>query len=211
MTKVQKAVFPGLMVGILFLIFFTGLLASPVTPVQADQPQATNSQAQSAQKPSNTSQPKAANNAANTGASSNSSGCSLGSAFPENIRQWCDLIEKYSSQYGVDPNLVASVMLQESGGNANAVSKSGAIGLLQVMPSDGIAAGFQCINGPCFASRPSTQELTNPDFNIDYGVRMLAGLIQKYGDVREALRAYGPMDMGYSYADLILSILNRYK
>ncbi len=40
---------------------------------------------------------------------------------------------------------------------------------------------------------------------------MLAGLIQKHGDVREALRAYGPMNMGYRYADIILNIMNRYR
>jgi soluble lytic murein transglycosylase-like protein len=100
-------------------------------------------------------------------------------------------------------------MLQESGGNPQAYSKSGAVGLLQVMPKDGLASGFMCINGPCFSSRPSMEELYDPDFNISYGARLLAGLIQKNGNVREALRLYGPMNMGYRYADIILNIMNQ--
>jgi soluble lytic murein transglycosylase-like protein len=103
-------------------------------------------------------------------------------------------------------------MLQESGGAADAYSASGAVGLLQVMPSDGIAAGFMCANGPCFASRPTTQELLDPAFNIDYGVRYLSGLIQRYGgDTREALRSYGPLNMEYRYADIVLTILENHQ
>jgi soluble lytic murein transglycosylase-like protein len=65
-----------------------------------------------------------------------------------------------------------------------------------------------CVSGPCFSSRPSSDELFNPEYNIAYGTRMLAGLIDKYGDVREALRAYGPHDVGYQYADIIMTIMN---
>jgi len=97
-------------------------------------------------------------------------------------------------------------MLQESGGNSNAYSHSGAVGLMQVMPRDGIAASFICANGPCFSNRPSSDELFDPTFNIQYGVRMLAGLVSKHGNIRDALYAYGPMDVGYTYADKIISI-----
>jgi len=79
---------------------------------------------------------------------------------------------------------------------------------MQVMPRDGIASTFQCINGPCFANRPSIEELKDPGFNIDYGVRMLAGLIGRYADIREALKHYGPFDVGYQYADKVLLIRN---
>lgn len=102
-------------------------------------------------------------------------------------------------------------MLQESGGQADVISDSGAVGLMQVMPRDGIAAFFECINGPCFASRPTTQELLDPEYNIDYGVKMLAGLIDRLGSTREALKAYGPMDVGYSYADKVLAIVDNIK
>ena len=102
-------------------------------------------------------------------------------------------------------------MLQESGGNPKAYSKSGAVGLMQVMPRDGLAASFQCNGRPCFSSRPSMEELFEPEYNISYGVRMLAGLAEKRGSLREGLRSYGPMDVGYSYADLVIGIMNGYQ
>lgn len=81
---------------------------------------------------------------------------------------------------------------------------------MQVMPRDGLAAGFMCINGPCFASRPSSEELYNPQFNIEYGTRMLAGLINRHGNIRDGLKSYGPMNVGYYYADIVMGIFNRY-
>jgi soluble lytic murein transglycosylase-like protein len=140
-----------------------------------------------------------------------SSGCVIPFSYPENILQWCQPIMDYSAYYGVDPKLIAAVMLQESGGNPDAYSKSGAVGLMQVMPKDGLAADFMCANGPCFSERPSMEELFDANFNIDFGVMMLSGLISKFGDVREALRSYGPMDSGYHYADLVLTIYENYQ
>lgn len=138
------------------------------------------------------------------------SGNCVSASFPESIRQWCPLIETNAEKYNIDPHLIASVMLQESGGNPQASSKDGAIGLLQVMPRDGISASFQCINGPCFSSRPSMEELYDPEFNIEYGTKMLAGLIIKHGSVRDALLKYGPSGVGYGYADKILKIHETY-
>ncbi len=40
---------------------------------------------------------------------------------------------------------------------------------------------------------------------------MLADLIQHYGDLREALRAYGPKDVGYYYADLVIGTMNSHR
>jgi soluble lytic murein transglycosylase-like protein len=136
---------------------------------------------------------------------------SLSSHYPASIQQWKDHIEATAHQNGLDPNLIAAVMLQESGGSAEVVSWSGAVGLMQVMPRDGIAASFMCGSQPCFASRPSTDELLEPTFNIQYGTRMLAGLIQKKGSVREALFSYGPYDVGYRYADIVLDIYENYQ
>jgi soluble lytic murein transglycosylase-like protein len=138
-------------------------------------------------------------------------GCPLSARFPAAVRQWCDLIQSYAGQNGLEPALVAAVMLQESGGNPRATSSSGAVGLLQVMPRDGIAAGFQCANGPCFRSRPSMTELYDPEFNIRYGTGMLAGLVGRTGNLREALRSYGPANSGYYYADKVLGIYQSYR
>jgi soluble lytic murein transglycosylase-like protein len=184
MINPQKVLVPGILLGCLILILLARLLlatepASAATP--QPEPQSTNESAKG------------------------TSGCSLPN-IPESIQPWCNLIEASAQKYAVPAELIASVMLQESGGQAQVISASGAVGLLQVMPRDGIASGFMCANGPCFASRPSTQDLLDPAFNVDYGTRMLANLIGKYGSEREALKAYGPYDVGYYYADKVLAI-----
>jgi hypothetical protein len=136
--------------------------------------------------------------------------CPVSLQFPAKVRQWCDLISKFANQYNLDPDLIAAVIWLESGGNPVAYSHSGAVGLMQVMPRDGIASTFMCASGPCFANRPSRSELEDPEFNISYGTRMLANLYQRTGSLREALKSYGPMDVNYSYADRVLSIFQRY-
>jgi len=136
--------------------------------------------------------------------------CRVSSKYPEEILQWCELITAKAEQTGLSPDLIAALIWQESGGNPLAYSKSGAVGLMQVMPRDGLAANFTCANGPCFASRPSIAELQDPEFNVDYGAGMLAGLVKHSGSLREALKAYGPMDVGYYYADKVLGIYQQY-
>jgi hypothetical protein len=175
----QKAILPGILLGSLVLILVARFLTS------------TQPAAAATQQPENIVQ--------------NEKDCSL-TSVPDSIRKWCGAIESASANYGVNPELVAAVMMQESGGQSDVISASGAVGLMQVMPSDGIAAGFMCANGPCFAARPTTEQLLDPEFNIDYGVRMLAGLLERYGNERDALKAYGPYNVEYYYADKVLAI-----
>ncbi len=136
--------------------------------------------------------------------------CQVSQRFPEAVRQWCDQITRSATTYGLPPNLVAAVVWFESGGNPTAYSHSGATGLMQVMPRDGLAASFQCANGPCFANRPSRAELEDPAFNIEYGARMLANLYERTQNWRDALYSYGPIDVGYTYADRVLAIFTSY-
>lgn len=137
--------------------------------------------------------------------------CRVSGRYPEKVRQWCQVITYYADKHGLDPDLIAALIWQESGGNPLAYSHSGAVGLMQVMPRDGLAANFMCKNGPCFTHRPSIDELQDPGFNVNYGTRMLAGLNGKYGNLRDALKYYGPMDVGYYYADKVLGIYQSYK
>lgn len=234
MSGVQKAILPGMLAGILLLIWVTNLIASPTevlafnaitseTPLanvseQADASQlafpflsnapAPTSTSTAAPQPTQAKAPSKPEKASHSdqNRSASSSGCSLSGSFSNSVRQWCDLIDKYAGENGLDSNLVAAVIQQESGGNSRATSSSGAVGLMQVMPRDGAAASFMCANGPCFSSRPSMAQLYDPDFNIQFGTRMLAGLVNRHGSTREALRAYGPANMGYYYADKILGI-----
>ena len=201
MFPLHRMLILGVLLGAGVLTLFASLVATPAL--------ASNQESKSLVGSNSAPTPVPANQAASVKQSAPptvaDSSCALGS-FPESVKRWCDLIQRHAASAGLDPNVIAAVMLQESGGNPQAYSHSGAVGLLQVMPRDGIAASFQCANGPCFHSRPSMAELYDPEYNLRYGINMLAGLLQRHGNLRDALRAYGPGDAGYTYADKVLAI-----
>ena len=176
--------FIGIVIGASVLVFGVTNFIFPLTPVTAAIPEQV---------------------AVNTTATN----CSISTNYPENVRRWCGLITQQAAVHGLDPDLIAAMIWQESGGNPDAYSKDGAVGLMQVMPKDGLAASFMCPNGPCFANRPSMQELYDPAFNIEYGTRFLSGLVSRYGNTRDALKAYGPANAGYYYADIVLGLYDR--
>ncbi len=147
--------------------------------------------------------------------------CKVSSKYEAQVLQWCGLITHYAKIEGLDPNLVAAVITKESRGNPEACnpeacnpaghmminnieicgSKSGAIGLMQIMPSDGLAAVHPC---GCFTTRPPALELLNPEVNIAYGTDMLSAS-NAAADPRNALFSYGPANVGYAYADDVLA------
>lgn len=204
MTKVQSKILPATLLGCLLVVWFGTLAARSLPPAwQTALPAAAVQTAEAA--------PTSQVVSAEPQAAAADETCPLSAHYPQSIQQWCSLIIKYASDHQLPVELIAAVMLQESGGNAQAYSGSGAVGLLQVMPRDGLAADFQCPNGPCFATRPTISELQDPEFNLSFGTRMLAGLVNKYGDVRDALMHYGPANVGYYYADKVLAIYENYR
>ncbi|MCO5760379.1 MAG: lytic transglycosylase domain-containing protein, partial [Chromatiaceae bacterium] len=50
------------------------------------------------------------------------------------MTRWQPLIDRYATQYGVPPTLIAKMIERESGGNPRAISPAGAQGLMQLMP-----------------------------------------------------------------------------
>jgi soluble lytic murein transglycosylase len=118
------------------------------------------------------------------------------------LLKYSDLIKKYSLESGVDPNLVAAMIWNESHFNEKAVSSAGALGLMQIMPqtAKGIAKEFN-EDSQFFA-----EKLFEPETNIRYGTWYLAHYINKYQDVTLALIAY---NSGYTLADKYAKSRNR--
>jgi membrane-bound lytic murein transglycosylase B len=90
------------------------------------------------------------------------------------------LIDRTADQLGVERALVHAVVAAESAYNPNAVSRAGAVGLMQVMPA---TAGDYGVG--------SSDALFDPKTNIRTGVRHLKRLLDKYGnDYGRAIMAY---------------------
>ncbi len=97
-----------------------------------------------------------------------------------------DKVERHAARYKVDKFLAVSVMKVESNFAKDAMSRSGAIGLMQIMPET--AAWIAC----CLDDDPpSLDELHDSDKNIRYGIWYLSELEYEFGgnDVL-ALAAY---------------------
>ena len=93
------------------------------------------------------------------------------------VQSYQSLIRAAAAKYNIDPKLVQSVMEVESGGNAQAVSKAGALGLMQLMPENVSEAGI---------SNPF-----DPAQNIDAGAKQLSDVLSQFGgNVPLALAAY---------------------
>ncbi len=195
MNNPIRFLIPAMVAASLGIVFLTTRMVSADFSIQASEKVETSSQEEpdlDIQKRSLTGNPN--------------KGCNLSKIYSESITHWCDLIMNSASYTGLDANLIAAVIQVESVGNPNAYSYSGAVGLMQVMPRDGLAANFQCINGPCFSSRPEMDALFNPEFNIQYGSNLLSGYIYKSNNLRDGLFAYGPTGIGYGYADRVLEV-----
>jgi len=100
---------------------------------------------------------------------------SLAPLFHPAVLYWQSDIVAWSAQYGLDPNLVATVMQIESCGYPSALSRSGAMGLFQVMP-------FHFASG---------EDGLDPQVNAARGLRYLAlGLERGGGQPVLALAGY---------------------
>jgi len=113
-----------------------------------------------------------------TAFSSNDSPIQAGTISPvfrPEIQYWSGSIQTWATKAGLDPNLVATVMQIESCGDPKARSRSGAMGLFQVMPYH-------------FASGDSPY---SPDTNAARGLAYLKRSLQAAkGNARLALAGY---------------------
>lgn len=107
-------------------------------------------------------------------------GAYTGAALAPDVDGW---IVKYSQEYGVDPNIVRAVVMQESGGRQDVVSPAGAIGYGQLMLDTAKGLGV---------------DPYDPEQNIKGTVMYLGQMRDRYdGNWDRALYAYnwGPGNM----------------
>jgi soluble lytic murein transglycosylase len=95
------------------------------------------------------------------------------------------IVRGHARNYRLDPALLAAVIDAESKFHADAKSGSGAIGLMQLLPTT--AHGIALHTG---GSRFRTGDLYDPEINVRYGSWYLRHLLDKYDDERTALAAY---------------------
>ena len=79
-------------------------------------------------------------------------------------------------EHGVSPALVKAVIAAESLFDTDAVSRKGAQGLMQLMPTTALALGVE--------------DPFSADQNVRGGVRYLRQMLDRYGDMGRALAAY---------------------
>jgi soluble lytic murein transglycosylase-like protein len=95
--------------------------------------------------------------------------------LPEGAAQWVPTIERAAADTGLDPRLLAAMVWQESRFDAGAVSRSGALGLAQLMPATADGLGV---------------DPHDPVQNLEGGARYLAWTIEEFGSIELGLAAY---------------------
>ena len=90
---------------------------------------------------------------------------------------YLNIINTACSRFGVDPSLVHAIVKVESDFNPYAVSRKGAMGLMQLMPQT--------------ANTMNVRNTFSPDENVEGGVKYLRYLLDRYeGNISLALAAY---------------------
>jgi soluble lytic murein transglycosylase-like protein len=101
----------------------------------------------------------------------------LGPAELANRQKIEVMLREVSARYNVDPALIRAVIETESNWNSSAISRKGALGLMQLVPGT--------------ARQLGVNNAFDPRQNLDGGVHYLQMLLQRYtGDLDRALAAY---------------------
>ncbi|MBI2993261.1 MAG: lytic transglycosylase domain-containing protein [Gammaproteobacteria bacterium] len=97
--------------------------------------------------------------------------------FEKNRKKYTTTIDFYAKHYQLPPSLLHAVITAESAYDPDAVSKAGAVGLMQLMPET--------------ARRYGVRNRTNPSENVSGGTRYLRDLLQMFNNnLALALAAY---------------------
>ncbi len=100
-------------------------------------------------------------------------------------REYTDLVQKYSQEFGIDENFVYSVIKVESNFDPLAKSDAGAIGLMQI-----IEDSFIWVSKKLDVKDLSFEDMYTPEHSIRYGCFMLSYLYNKYDSYELTAAAY---------------------
>jgi soluble lytic murein transglycosylase-like protein len=89
---------------------------------------------------------------------------------------WRNIVRLASLRHGVDEDLLTAVIQVESNFNPHAVSRAGALGLMQIMPETGKKLGLK--------------DFFDPAANADAGARYLAAMLRLFPRLDLSLAAY---------------------
>lgn len=98
--------------------------------------------------------------------------------------KYTEYVEKYSAEYGIDPNLLYAVIKTESSFNPNAVSQADAVGLTQITPET--LEWLQTKLG----EEGKSLSLLDAETSIKYGAFFLSYLLNEFENADTALAAY---------------------
>ncbi|MEG8945570.1 transglycosylase SLT domain-containing protein [Rosettibacter firmus] len=126
------------------------------------------------------------------------------------LKRFEDIIEDASKEFGIDKNVIKSIILAESAANHRAVSPVKAKGLMQLMDST--------------AAEMGVRNVFDPKENIYGGTKYLAKMLRQYnGDLKLALAAYNagpqnvekykgvpPFEETQNYITKVMSYLNHF-
>lgn len=115
-------------------------------------------------------------------------GCSFSeeSFYP---REYSSIVSHEAKDNGLEEALVYAVIKAESNFNAEAVSRVGAVGLMQLMPST-----YEWMLQREGNTDLTTDDMTDPAVNIRYGCHYLAYLSTKYSELKTIAAAYNAGD-----------------
>ncbi len=117
---------------------------------------------------------------------------SVGGTYPQTTRwptgvdRWRSIIDEVSERRGVPQAIIAAFMAVESGGDANAVSWAGALGLMQLMPET-----YNGLAGIPAGTPVDKDAATEPFVNVDLGAKLIASNLKRYnGNLVSSAAAY---------------------
>ncbi|MCS7052192.1 MAG: transglycosylase SLT domain-containing protein [Ignavibacterium sp.] len=127
------------------------------------------------------------------------------------LSRYENIIEEAAERYGLNKNLIKSVILAESAAREDAISSANAKGLMQIIDSTAEYLGIR--------------NVWNPKENIFGGSKYLAELLERFnGDLRLALAGYNagpanvekyngipPFDETKSYVKRVIGYLNHFE